>query len=76
MMMNYCKHCGQLLIEGEDHTCIVPESMTAPTQASNFQTSKIKPFLLNPFYALRNKENDWYQYGLLGIAAHILAYFI
>jgi hypothetical protein len=88
--MKYCKFCGDPLIEGAEHMCSVAESASPPAEAipgtepapatesapaTSLQVSTIKQFLRNPFSALRLQAGPLFNLGLIGIVAHILAYF-
>ncbi len=66
--MKYCKFCGEVLNEGVDHDCQITETVTS--------VPNTKKFLLNPFTALTNGEHVRFNDGLIGIVAHIIAYFI
>ncbi|MGG1555784.1 hypothetical protein [Paenibacillus ferrarius] len=84
-MAAYCTKCGERLEEENQHVCLAQSEQAASladvrstTASSGFSldTNLLMQVLKNPYAGIRLDEHQGFIYGLIGIAAAILSFYI
>jgi hypothetical protein len=85
-IMKYCTQCGKSLQDGEEHVCggdtvspALPETAAASAGTAsglNLDVNVLKGLLLNPQTGMRLHPGKDFIYGILGIAASVIGFFL